>query len=91
MTLLVAGTMDAITMVESRANEASEQEMLKGLEYAHNLIKDICNAQKDFIQSYKEIYGESTIKAFYNLPDETLYGEVEKYLTEEKLEILYGK
>lgn len=91
MTLLVAGTLDAITMVESRATEVSDQEMLKGLEYAHSLIKEICNAQKDFIQSYKEVYGESTIKAFYNIPDETLYDKVAEYLTEEKLEILYGK
>jgi polyribonucleotide nucleotidyltransferase len=91
MILLVAGTLDAITMVESRASEVSDQEMLKGLEYAHTLIKDVCNAQKDFIQSYKEVYGESSIKAFYNLPDETLYDKVAEYLTEEKLEVLYGK
>jgi len=91
MVLLVAGTLDAITMVESWASEVSEREMLGGLEYAHKLIKEICEAQKDFVAMCKKVYGETEIKSFYNLPDESLYGEVEKFLTEEKLEVLYGK
>jgi len=54
LNLVVAGTFDAITMVEAGANEVSDEEMLKGLEFAHNVIKEICNAQIDFIKDYEK-------------------------------------
>lgn len=43
--LMVAGTMDAITMVESQANEISEDKILEALELAHKHIKEICELQ----------------------------------------------
>lgn len=91
LNLVVAWTLDAITMVEAWAKQVSDEEMLKGLEYAHNLIKELCNAQNDFIIEYKNIFGIYEPKIFYNNPDLGLYWEVKKYLTEEKLESLYGK
>ncbi len=39
--LVVAGTADAVMMVEAGANELSEQTMLQALELAHNEIKKI--------------------------------------------------
>ncbi len=90
LALLVAGTDDAITMVEAEANEVSDDEMVAALEYAHTLIKDMASAQKDFIVEYKKIYGESKVKEFYNKPDETLYEKVREFLTEAKLEALYN-
>ena len=41
LNLIVAGTEDAIMMVESRADELSEEIMLDALEFAHNEIKRI--------------------------------------------------
>jgi len=41
-------------MVEAGASEVSDKEMLAGLEFAHNIVKDICNAQIDFIADYKK-------------------------------------
>ncbi len=90
LALLVAGTDDAITMVEAEANEVSDDEMVAALEYAHKLIKELSAAQNDFMAEYKKIYGESTVKEFYNKPDETLYEKVREFLTEAKLEILYN-
>lgn len=87
--LLVAGTLDAITMVEASANEATQTEMLEMLAYAHTLIKDFCHAQIDFIALCRKEYGETKVKEFYNTPDESLYTKVEEFLTEEKLEMLY--
>lgn len=89
LNLLVAWTLDAITMVESSWNEVSQDEMMSGLKYASELIKDFCNAQNDFISDYKKQFWIPEVKVFYNLPDETLYEKVEEFLTEEKLEVLY--
>lgn len=90
LSLLVAGTEDAITMVESEAKEVSDAEMVEGLEFAHALIKEFTVAQNDFIAEYRKIHGEVTIKEYYNKPDETLYEKVKEFLTEEKLQVLYN-
>jgi polyribonucleotide nucleotidyltransferase len=42
--LVVAGTADAIMMVEAGAKEATEEEMVRALEAAHAAIKDIVEA-----------------------------------------------
>ncbi len=88
--LVVAGTLDAITMVEAGANQVSNTEMLEALSYAHSLVKQLCEAQNDFFDSYKELYVYEKLQATYNSPDESLYEKVEEYLTEEKLRVLYG-
>lgn len=90
ITILVAGTDDAITMVEAEAKEVSDEEMVESLEFAHNLVKQLSTAQADFIAEYKKTYGESIVKEFYNKPDETLYEKVKEYLTEERLQALYN-
>jgi polyribonucleotide nucleotidyltransferase len=45
--LVVAGTEDAILMVEAGANEITEAEILDALDIAHQAIKDLCQAQHD--------------------------------------------
>jgi polyribonucleotide nucleotidyltransferase len=45
MDLIVAGTMENISMVEGELKEASEKEMLEALRIAHDAIKQQCNAQ----------------------------------------------
>ncbi|WP_288866871.1 polyribonucleotide nucleotidyltransferase [uncultured Sneathia sp.] len=47
--LSVAGTMDAITMVEAWSNEVSEDEMLDAIMFGHEQIKQICKGQKEII------------------------------------------
>jgi polyribonucleotide nucleotidyltransferase len=47
LNLLVAGTEDAIVMVESGAQEISEAEMVNALIEGHNVIKQIVALQKD--------------------------------------------
>lgn len=88
--LLVAGTLDAITMVESSAKEVSTELMMKALSFAFEIIKEMCHAQNAFIAAYKAQFGIAEVKCFYNLPDETAYDKVEAFLTDEKLEVLYG-
>src|SRR5207249_11413255 len=43
--LVVAGTADAILMVEAGAKGVGEQTVLEALEMAHNAIRQICSAQ----------------------------------------------
>ena len=48
--LTVAGTMDAINMVESGSNEVSEDDMLDVMLYGHNAIKKLISFQNDIIR-----------------------------------------
>jgi len=45
--LIVAGTEDAILMVEAGANEIPEAEILDALDIAHDAIKKLCALQRD--------------------------------------------
>src|SRR5829696_9271030 len=45
--LVVAGTEEAILMVEAGANEVTEAEILDALDIAHSAIKELCQAQHD--------------------------------------------
>jgi polyribonucleotide nucleotidyltransferase len=47
LNLVVAGTKEAITMVEAGAQELSEEEMIRGLEAGHEAIKKIVAAQEE--------------------------------------------
>jgi polyribonucleotide nucleotidyltransferase len=48
--MVVAGTVDAITMVESGSSEVSEEELLEALAFAHEGIKKLCVAQKELAE-----------------------------------------
>ena len=49
--LVVAGSEDAILMVEAGANEISEAEILDALDIAHSAIKKLCQLQRDLAGS----------------------------------------
>lgn len=79
-------------MVEAGGQEVSNEQMLAALEKGHEIVKQMCNAQLDFVAAFEKQFGEITkIEATLNLPDETLYEKVSEFLTEEKLEVLYGQ
>src|SRR5919205_1563886 len=48
--LIVAGTDDAILMVEAGASEATEAEILDALDIAHQEIRKLCAAQRELAQ-----------------------------------------
>ncbi|MGM0600634.1 MAG: polyribonucleotide nucleotidyltransferase [Candidatus Rifleibacteriota bacterium] len=45
--MIVAGTEEAISMVESGSDEVSEDELLEALAFAHENIKKLCASQKE--------------------------------------------
>ncbi len=52
--LTVAGTKDAINMVESSAHEASEEEMLKALLTGHDAIKELVEFEESIVKEIGE-------------------------------------
>ncbi len=52
LNLVVAGTAEAITMVEAAANEVDEDIFLRALQMAHEEIKKICALQEEFKKAF---------------------------------------
>jgi polyribonucleotide nucleotidyltransferase len=52
--IVVAGTADAILMVEGGCVEVSEEEIAEGLAAAHNGIKELVKIQREFCKSVKQ-------------------------------------
>ncbi|HOQ39431.1 MAG TPA: polyribonucleotide nucleotidyltransferase [Fervidobacterium sp.] len=50
--IVVAGTKDAITMVEGEAREATEEEMLRALMTAHAAIKEIVAFEEEILKDF---------------------------------------
>ncbi len=71
--IVVAGTKDAITMVEGEASEISEEEMVKALMLAHDAIKKIVEFEEKIISEI----GVEKVEIEYPQPPE---GMVEKFL-----------
>ncbi len=52
--VVVAGTAEAILMVEGGSVEVAEADILEGLQVAHNGIKELCKLQRDFCEPVKQ-------------------------------------
>ncbi|MFA4890896.1 MAG: polyribonucleotide nucleotidyltransferase [Candidatus Gracilibacteria bacterium] len=91
LNLVVAGTLDAITMVEAAVNEVSEEVILEALQVAHEEIKHLCQVQLDFAAEYKKQNEVPNIELELNLPSEEATKAVESILTDKMLESIKGK
>jgi len=58
LNLTVAGTEDAIVMVEAGANEISEEMMVEALEFAHNIIRTLIGLQKELYAKIQPVKRE---------------------------------
>ncbi|MBQ9949514.1 MAG: polyribonucleotide nucleotidyltransferase, partial [Clostridia bacterium] len=81
MALTVAGTKEAVMMVEAGAKEVSEEEMLKAILFAHEQIKEIV----EFIECIAAEVGKEKMPVEIPTPDEELDAQVRAYVTD-KLE-----
>lgn len=70
--LTIAGTKDAIMMVEAGAHELTENQMLEAILFGHEEIKNICNFIEEII---KEI-GKEKQEFIYEGIDKSLYNEI---------------
>ncbi|OWZ84282.1 polyribonucleotide nucleotidyltransferase [Natranaerobius trueperi] len=71
--LIVAGTKDAIMMVEAGANEVPENEMLEAIMTGHETIKKIIAMQEKLVAEV----GQEKMEVKLDLPSEELVTEVE--------------
>ena len=85
--LTVAGTKDAINMVESGSKQVSEEEMLEALMFGHEAVKELCMIQEDIIG---EIGQEKIEVELANIPDE-LRQEVNDDIKEEMISAIQIK
>ena len=75
LNLTVAGTKDAICMVEAGAHECSEKQMLDAIMFGHEAIKKLCAFQEEII---KEI-GKEKVLVYSATLDEELVNLVKEY------------
>ncbi len=78
--IVVAGTKDAIVMVEGGANEVPEEEVLEAILYAQESIKSLCEIQ----EKLREKVGKEKIKVDVPVENEELKKQIRE-LTEEKI------
>jgi len=73
--LTVAGTDDAVLMVEAGANEVSEEKMVEAIELAHKEIKKLVKLQKQM----REEAGKEKYNFQKEELDQSIYTEVKNY------------
>ena len=85
MHLTVSGTEDAILMVEAGAKEVSEEEMLKGIFFAHEEIKKLVKWQKEIVATLNVKKAENL--EVYHVPAD-IDEKVRAYANEKMDEVL---
>ncbi len=84
--LVVAGTEEAITMVEAGAKEIDNETMLRALELAHQEIKKICQFQKEFIAAHKK----PDLEVILRESNSTTLEAVQSTITTDQLDAVSG-
>lgn len=82
--LTVAGTKNAITMVEAGCKEVSEEDMLEALMFGHEAIKELCAIQEDIISKI----GVDKIEVELATLDDNIVKEVSDDITSDMLEAI---
>ncbi len=87
LSLTVAGTKEAICMVEAGASELSEKEMLEALMFGHENLKALC----EFEQKIIDEIGEAKIELAKAELDPDIKRAVEEFATKDMLEAIQIK
>ena len=87
LSLTVAGSMDAICMVEAGAQELSEKEMLEALMFGHDNLKKLCKFQQEIIAEI----GEEKIELPKAEFDPEVKNAVEEFATKDMLQAIQIK
>ena len=78
MDLIVSGTEDSIASVEGGAHEVSEAELIQGLEFGHNAIKNLVEFQLQLV----EAVGKTKLEIEEEVPNEELIAAVNEFASE---------
>jgi polyribonucleotide nucleotidyltransferase len=85
--LVVAGTEDAIVMVESGSNEVSESDMIDALMFAHHCIKEFAEPQKKLVSDLNII----KIELAQEQDNSELFNEISGFSKDRLIEALLTK
>ena len=85
--LSVAGTKDAINMVESGSKEVSEENMVNALMFGHEAIKELCLFEEEITKKI----GKEKIAVELKTLDPELVNEVEEFAREKMLNAIQIK
>jgi len=86
LNLIVAGTIDSITMVEAAAKEVTEEIVLEAFKLAHEWIKKICQLQLD----YAKQFNIKPLELIIQEPAEDVVKAVDAIVTDEMLDGIRG-
>lgn len=84
--IVVAGTIDAITMVEAAISELNEDQMIEALALAHSEIKKLCQFQLDFAKTLDIKKKEYTLLK----PNPDMITALEGYVTSDMIDVVKG-
>ncbi|MBE6161243.1 MAG: polyribonucleotide nucleotidyltransferase [Firmicutes bacterium] len=87
LNLTVAGTKDAVCMVEAGAQELSEKDMLEAIMFGHENIKKLCKFQQEIIDEI----GKEKVELPLAEIDEEIDKAVREYATSDMLEAIQIK
>ena len=85
--LSVAGTKDAINMVESGSKEVSEADMIEAIMFGHEAIKELVEFQDEI----RKAIGKEKIEVKLEVLDEKLIKEVTEYAKDKMIEAIQVK
>jgi len=85
--LVVAGTADAIMMVEAGANEVDEEIMLQAIMFGHEEVKKICALQEEI----RAKIGKPKVEVELFQPEETLVQWITDFASDKLKEALYNQ
>lgn len=85
--LVIAGTLDAVTMVEAGANEVDNDTMIKAIELGHQEIKKLCELQLEL----RELVNPEAVEPALKPEFPELEDKVKAIISDEDLETLMGQ
>lgn len=88
--LTIAGTADAITMVESQGKEVDNEMMIRAFEFGHGIIRELCAAQTDFLSAYTAAYALPTMDLAISEENPEVAAFVGNHLESSDFDGLYG-
>ena len=88
--LTIAGTIDAITMVESQGKEVDNELMVRAFEFGHKIIVELCEAQNDFLTKYRAVHTIPEVELAIAEDNIEVATFVQNHLEKSDIDGLYG-
>lgn len=88
--LTIAGTIDAITMVESQGKEVDNELMVRAFEFGNKIIVELCEAQNNFLTKYRAVHTIPEVELAIAEDNIEVATFVQNHLEKSDIDGLYG-